>query len=281
PLHRLSTDDRGSIIIIVAYSWIFITVIVGVIRFTQTWKQKLSFRVDDSTFLLGAVSAFAVVSSVFAHLSANGGLGKRMKMVDERDLEYFYKMMWVAELTGIVAMTFAKTSITLLSHRVSPRKPYQYYSMLGIVAIWSMLSLFGIGFQCGVPHPWVYVPSNCPGRRVLLYPIIVLNILTDALLALWIVPTLIRLLMDTGKRVTVVILFGARLLVCGFAIVQLVSVAQYIRKADVTYNSLGNILWGLCTAHLSVLLATVPRTNRFIEALQTMHTSTLITEYEL
>jgi hypothetical protein len=33
--------------------------------------------------------------------------------------------------------------------------------------------------------------------------------------------------------------------------------------------------------HLSVLLATLPRTNRFIVSLQAMHTSTLLTEFEL
>lgn len=44
---------------------------------------------------------------------------------------------------------------------------------------------------------------------------------------------------------------------------------------DVSANS------NSCVIHLSVLLATIPRTNRFIDALQTMHTSTLLTEFEL
>jgi hypothetical protein len=69
--------------------------------------------------------------------------------------------------------------------------------------------------------------------------------------------------------------------VCAFEILQLVSVARYIRGEDVTFGAFGNILWGLCVIHLSVLLATIPRTNRFIDALQTMHTSTLLTDFEL
>jgi hypothetical protein len=60
-----------------------------------------------------------------------------------------------------------------------------------------------------------------------------------------------------------------------------VSVARHVREADVTFSAFGNILWGLCVIHLSVLLATAPRTNRFIDALQTMHTSTLLTDFEL
>ena len=170
----------------------------------------------------------ATISSIFAHVSANGGLGKRMAAVDERGLDKFYKvrlnqlafiqrltveqMMYIAELTGIVAMFFAKTSIVLLSHRVAPREPRPYFFMLGLIALWAVFSIFGIAFQCGLPHPWVYVPSQCSTRGNLLYPIIIFNIITDALLATWILPTLSRLLMDTGKRMTVIILFGARLM---------------------------------------------------------------------
>ena len=150
-----------------------------------------------------------------------------MAAVNERGLDKFYKvrserlaltqrltveqMMYAAELTGIVAMFFAKTSVVLLSHRVAPREPRPYFFMLGLIASWAIFSIFGITFQCGLPHPWVYVPSQCPARGNLLYPIIIFNILTDALLATWILPTLSRLLMDTGKRMTVIILFGARL----------------------------------------------------------------------
>lgn len=36
-----------------------------------------------------------------------------------------------------------------------------------------------------------------------------------------------------------------------------------------------------CVIHLSVLLATLPRTNRFIAALHSGHTNTLITDFEL
>jgi hypothetical protein len=119
--------------------------------------------------------------------------------------------MYAAELTGILAMVSAKSSIVLLSHRVAPREPRPFFFMLGLVTSWGIFSVFGVAFQCGLPRPWVYVPSQCPSRGNLLYPIIIFNIITDALLATWILPTLSRLLMDTGKRMTVMILFSARL----------------------------------------------------------------------
>lgn len=55
-LHPLTADDRGSLILIVAYGWIFITAIVTVIRFGLAWNRRLRFKVDDGTFVVGAVS---------------------------------------------------------------------------------------------------------------------------------------------------------------------------------------------------------------------------------
>jgi hypothetical protein len=56
PLHRLTKDDRGPIILIVAYSWVFISTLVAVVRFGLARVRRLQFKNDDGTFLLGTVS---------------------------------------------------------------------------------------------------------------------------------------------------------------------------------------------------------------------------------
>ena len=56
-LQTLNEDNRGPIIVIVAYSWVAISVIVAIIRFGLTWRQShlQRFKVEDGTFLLGVV----------------------------------------------------------------------------------------------------------------------------------------------------------------------------------------------------------------------------------
>lgn len=54
-LHPLTPDDRGSLIIIIAYSWIFITVLAAGIRFGLAWSNRLHLKKDDGTFALGVV----------------------------------------------------------------------------------------------------------------------------------------------------------------------------------------------------------------------------------
>ncbi|KAF2467216.1 uncharacterized protein BDR25DRAFT_305654 [Lindgomyces ingoldianus] len=279
PLHRLSKDDRGPIVIIIAYSWIFVLSLVVLIRFGIAVNQRLRFKVDDFTFVLGV--GFACASSVCFHLAANGGLGRHITSLNQGRLNQYYQMMYAAEMMGIAAMAWAKTSVVLLSDRVAPRPPVPFYLMLGLIAVWTIFSIFATAFQCSLPHPWVYVPSECPSRGSLQYPIIILNIITDAILATWILPTLWKLLMDVERRITVIVLFGSRFIVCGVAIGQLIAVSRHIHDRDQTFNNVTHVIWELCTINLSVLLSTIPRTNRFIAALQTSHATTLLTEFEL
>ncbi|KAF2731045.1 hypothetical protein EJ04DRAFT_21873 [Polyplosphaeria fusca] len=243
PLHRITKNDRGPILVIVAYSWIVVTTIVAIIRFTLAYNQRLRFKIDDATFLLGVV--LAISSSVCVHIATNGGLGKHMNLVNESGLDKMYKALYSAELIGVAAMTAAKASVVFLSDRVAPRSPRPYYLMLVLVGVWSVFSTFAIAFQCGLPSPWVTAPPICPSAAALSYPIVILNLLTDFLLATWILPTLWKLLMETDKRVTVMVLFGSRLIVCCFEIVQLTSLGRHFRDDDITYEYFGRTLWGL------------------------------------
>lgn len=54
-LHPLTGDDRGALIVIIAYSWIFITVLAAGIRFGLAWSNRLHLKKDDGTFALGVV----------------------------------------------------------------------------------------------------------------------------------------------------------------------------------------------------------------------------------
>ncbi|KAJ4286695.1 hypothetical protein N0V90_012947 [Kalmusia sp. IMI 367209] len=247
PLHPLTADDRGAIIIIIAYAWIFITALAAAIRFGLAWSNRLHLKKDDFAFALGV--ALAVASSICFHVAGNNGLGKKMAKVPLEDLDIYYKSMYAGELVGITAQWLAKVSFLQLSDRVAPREPRPYNIVFGMITFWGVFSILVIALQCGLPDPWVYVPDDCPTKGYMYYPVIILNIITDIVLSTWILPTLWKLLMDADRRILVVILFGSRL---------------------------------ICVTHLSVLQATIPRTKRFIAALQLRtHATVRLTEFEL
>jgi hypothetical protein len=84
--------------------------------------------------------------------------------------------------------------------------------VFGMVTFWGVFSLLAVAFQCGLPHPWIFNPTTCATKGAMMYPVIIMNIITDVILGTWILPTLWKLLMDQERRVMVVVLFGSRLM---------------------------------------------------------------------
>lgn len=80
----------------------------------------------------------------------------------------------------------------------------------GVNAVWFIFSVFAIAFQCNSPR-WVYRPDTCVGQGVLWYPIIIVNILTDATISSAFIPVIWRLHMANDTKFTVCMLFGFRL----------------------------------------------------------------------
>lgn len=99
----------------------------------------------------------------------------------------------------------------MLLKRITETLNNSYIFALVIVTIWSIFSLFGTVFQCQVPEPWTYVPSKCKYQGPIQYAIITFNILTDSMLAMGMLPTIWKLSLKKNIRVTIMVLFGIRL----------------------------------------------------------------------
>jgi hypothetical protein len=120
--------------------------------------------------------------------------------------------MYVGQIFGVLSMAAAKISVVFFYYRLTERKPLRFRFTLSFVLIWAFFSVFGIIFQCQLPHPYVLIPSQCSTHGAIYYPIIILNILTDADLSCWILPTLWNVHMPLGQRLLALFLFGARIL---------------------------------------------------------------------
>jgi hypothetical protein len=111
-------------------------------------------------------------------------------------------------------MAAAKTSVIHLIMRLSQRRSRLYtacHIVRGVIAFWAAFSVLSIALQCKMPRPWVYSPERCAGAGALWYPIVVLNLLTDAVLAFLFAPVLWRLKMSRKQRLTITSLFSIRI----------------------------------------------------------------------
>lgn len=105
-------------------------------------------------------------------------------------------------------MTLAKVSSAFLIERVAPQTRKAKTILYAMCAVWAIYAAFAIAFECGTPS-WTERSFEC-GNGGLSVSVIVLNMITDLVLAGWLVPTLWSLSLDKEKCMTATILFGAR-----------------------------------------------------------------------
>ena len=122
------------------------------------------------------------------------------------------QLIYTAQLLSIASMAFSKISVVMLLKRITQILSNSYKIGLGMVVIWGIFSFLAMAFQCQLPKPWTFVPSQCNTHGHLQYPVIILNMLTDGVLGLGMLPTIWKLKLGRSIRVTVIILFGIRLL---------------------------------------------------------------------
>ncbi len=122
------------------------------------------------------------------------------------------QLTYACQLLGIAAMTAAKTSVAMLFKRIPQSAHFSYYLILCLIAAWAIFSFFASALQCSSPEPWTYVPTQCSIHVYLQYPVIIFNMLTDAMLAIGILPTIWKLQMQKSTRIYLVCLFGSRIM---------------------------------------------------------------------
>ena len=63
----------------------------------------------------------------------------------------------------LLTLSFAKASTLLLIARLVGIKLHSLFirGVGALVLLWTVVSIFAVAFQCGVPHPWDYFEGKC------------------------------------------------------------------------------------------------------------------------
>ena len=121
--------------------------------------------------------------------------------------------MYIAQLLSIAAQYLAKVSVVLLIRRLDMKKSTQLncHIVHAMCLTWVLFSIFTISFQCGLPKPWTFNENRCVAGGKLYYVIILINIITDATIALFFLPVVWKLQMARDERITIMSVFASRL----------------------------------------------------------------------
>jgi hypothetical protein len=117
--------------------------------------------------------------------------------------------MLAAQILEVTAMSAAKLSSAFLIERVAPQSRKAKASLFALLGTWSVFAIFAMAFRCGVSETWASELRRCSNTGSLV-AVIVSNMVTDFVLAIWLFPTLVTISLDKDKRFTAMVLFGSR-----------------------------------------------------------------------
>ena len=150
------------------------------------------------------------------------------------------QVFWTMQISGIITLALAKLSLVVLLQRIALERvgPQAVRWLFSTVAVYTLLSLLLVFFQCYPSQPWILTPNKCSTHGNAYFPITCSNMLTDAVLALWIVPVIWSLQMEAHAKSIVYWLFGSRLLICVADIVRMAVIHKALQSEDHTRKHL-------------------------------------------
>ena len=166
------------------------------------------------------------------------------------------QLFWATQITGVVALAFAKSSLAVLFRRITPKqmRPQAVRQLMPTIAVCALISLALIAFQCGLLRPWLLSPSRCATHGNVYYPITALDMLTDALLAICMFPIIRSLNTEAHIKSVLRWLFGSRLLICIADAGRMVIIHKALQSEDQTRKT---------PLSSSIVIESFPRASRW------------------
>jgi hypothetical protein len=157
----------------------------------------------------------------------------------QKSLTTYSQLFWTTQIFGVIALALAKLSLVLLFKGITPKHcgPQAVAWLIPVVAIYTLLALGLITFQCQLPQPWILIPSQCSTHGKVYYPVTILNMLTDALLGIWMLPIIWALHMRAHSKAIIMWLFGSRLVICVVDIGRMTVIHKALQSEDQTRKS--------------------------------------------
>ncbi|OAL02850.1 hypothetical protein IQ06DRAFT_345836 [Phaeosphaeriaceae sp. SRC1lsM3a] len=259
---RYAKSTAGGFVVVSLYSWMVITLGVTLARFIRgVVVHNTKFGSDDAAALTGTIVYVGAV--VGWQYTIDAGLRGSSADIDPKHGVLFSKALLATQLLEVATISFAKLSSACLMERVAPQSRRSRTILFAMVAAWSVFALFVISFRCGIPPGPSPQTLRC-GSSGPLIASIVLNAITDVVLAAWLFPTLLSLSLDKEKRLTAMVLFGSRVIVSVIAGGQIWAVTSAFPSEDLAGTMINYAVLSHAVTSLSLITASLPRVKRIL-----------------
>ncbi|KAL2277185.1 hypothetical protein FJTKL_00189 [Diaporthe vaccinii] len=211
--------------------------------------------------------------NVFVCAQLPYGLGVPIQEVPLQDLSKVLMYLWASILCYAVSLAAIKTSILLqfLRFLVGPRVTRFCWVMVGVCICYGIASVFATIFFC-VPVSGFWSPSptdKCISRQGLWLTHSAINIVTDVIIFLIPVPTVLRLNMNMRQKIAVIGVFCVGIIVCLITMLRLDSIITVARTSNVTRDNVRVAVWSNAELTTAIFCATLSGIKPFVQWVST------------
>lgn len=163
PFTIVTPDNHTAWIVIAAALGLICSTFFGGLRVLVRVTISREFGLDD--FALFGATGFTILQSSIVMGACSKGLGKALSIVAPNVQVETERMFYASNLFFILAIGLSKISVVCFLQRLSPNKRHKlvFNIVLGILAVWTVASLFSIALDCNLSHPWVSIGEDCSG----------------------------------------------------------------------------------------------------------------------
>ncbi|KAL5117132.1 hypothetical protein ACEQ8H_004957 [Pleosporales sp. CAS-2024a] len=207
-----SKENLGPFVNVVTWILLITSALAVLTRLITKRALRRRIQVDD-VFVIAALIA-SIASGASVSIQTTNGLGRNLSTLTEVQILTYQKAEYANKLLYIATLVCAKLSIISLLMILTASELHKHFGigLTGIIALWGIVSELVTAFQCGRIEPWRFIghEHHCLDLSSFWLSMGVFNILTDLALILFPFHVIFTLQMTLGKKITIVVFFGAR-----------------------------------------------------------------------
>ncbi|KAH8602282.1 hypothetical protein B0O99DRAFT_648094 [Bisporella sp. PMI_857] len=269
PFAVVTDTDHSAWIIIATALGLSLILLFSVIKIFIRWS--ISSRVEFDEAFLATSTIFAVIQSSIILGAVSAGLGKSIELVLNEDRDRIQRMYYTSTLFFILSLGLSKASVAFLLLRLTPQKHHRqaFYTIVALIAVWTVASTFALALQCDLARPWILIQQKCPGMFLRWKVISAFDIGFELGLVALTVYLVYGLQASLETKLTVVFAFAMRLPMIVAIVYRLKTFNADGLTSNPTLLQDRFIVWTQAELCYSIMAAITPSLRPFIKSLAT------------